>query len=356
MSAPTAPPADLAALTALVVAQEATRTAAEAQATALAAAAAGAFAQWYDTGAITDWSGRLAGQIESLLRITARSTDAYLARLIGMLTGKTSRPLGAIDVTQLRNGVTHAGALARAADVFRYQQARQDAAARALLTAPTPRVPDLQAPLSAAVDRVRQVTQTDVQLATRAQTTRAFTAAGEQGLITGYRRIIHPELARTGTCGLCVAAADRLYKVGELLPLHDGCHCTVAPVTAASDPGMQLNQLDFKRLYKAAGGTGRAGLQRTRYTIVEHGELGPQLVAADAKPRTARQAQAATNKAKGPKTPQQRAAAIRAAHGRLAPALGRVDELARQDPGPWGEYRDGLAARVADLDQQATAA
>lgn len=121
--------------------------------------------------------------------------------------------------------------------------------------------------------------------------------------IIGYRRVIHPEMAKkTGTCGLCVAASNRVYHVKELMPIHDRCNCTVSPVTTAHDPGYDLNQDDLDKLYahaeetapeetiyntarsggavigtrKALGTSGKA-LKKTRYQIVHHSELGPVL-------------------------------------------------------------------------------
>lgn len=96
--------------------------------------------------------------------------------------------------------------------------------------------------------------------------------------IIGYRRVIHPELSRSGTCGMCIAASDRIYKVGELLPIHANCKCTIAAVTEDYDPADDLNAVDLNQLYKQAGGTSAAHLKRTRYKIDEHGELGPVLV------------------------------------------------------------------------------
>ncbi|OCB57647.1 hypothetical protein A5677_16920 [Mycobacterium malmoense] len=111
--------------------------------------------------------------------------------------------------------------------------------------------------------------------------------------VIGYRRVIHPELSKGGVCGLCVAAADRVYHVKELKAIHAHCKCTIAPVTTAHDPGFTLNQDDLDKLYahstevapmetvggrerKALGTSGKA-LKRTRYQIVHHDELGPVL-------------------------------------------------------------------------------
>lgn len=105
--------------------------------------------------------------------------------------------------------------------------------------------------------------------------------------IIGYRRVIHPELSETGTCGMCIAAADRIYHIKELMPLHFRCKCTVAAITADHDPGDDANSIDLKTLYEHAGGKTVSHLKRTRYDVDEHGELGPVLVPkAKYKPQT----------------------------------------------------------------------
>ncbi len=134
-----------------------------------------------------------------------------------------------------------------------------------------------------ALARAEHIARDDIRLATR-------TASAQHSLatpgVTGQRRVIHPELAKGGTCGLCIAASDRIYHPGKLLPIHDGCNCTVAEITAKADPGSSLNNLSLKDLYKEAGGTSAADLKRTRYQVNEHGELGPVLYPAKAKVRT----------------------------------------------------------------------
>lgn len=105
--------------------------------------------------------------------------------------------------------------------------------------------------------------------------------------VIGQRRVIHPELSKGGTCGLCIAASDQIYRPGTLLPIHDGCNCGVAEVTATVDPGSGLNDLSLKDLYKAAGSTAGADLKRTRYQVTEHGELGLVLSPKKTKPRDA---------------------------------------------------------------------
>ncbi|MFV8173787.1 hypothetical protein [Mycolicibacterium peregrinum] len=105
--------------------------------------------------------------------------------------------------------------------------------------------------------------------------------------IIGYRRVIHPELSYGGTCGMCIAASDRIYYVAELLPIHAHCKCTIAAITEDYDPADDLNAVDLNQLYKDAGGTSVAHLKRTRYKVDQHGELGSVMVPKSKyKPRT----------------------------------------------------------------------
>lgn len=74
--------------------------------------------------------------------------------------------------------------------------------------------------------------------------------------ITGYRRIIHPEIAKSGSsCGLCIAASQNFYHTPDLAKIHNNCHCAVLPIVKSIDPGKLLNDKELSVLYKIAGGT-----------------------------------------------------------------------------------------------------
>ncbi|MGW4240918.1 hypothetical protein [Nocardia sp. NPDC004722] len=133
--------------------------------------------------------------------------------------------------------------------------------------------------LDAAANRVKMELATNVALAEREAEMQVIGQAGIVDLdVIGYRRVIRPERSRTGVCGLCVAASDRIYKTDELKPMHTGCNCTVMPVKEGADPGLRLNREDLTRLYDDAGGTGAKLLHRTKYGVDEHGELQALLV------------------------------------------------------------------------------
>lgn len=247
---------------------------AERQILALVLASVRSFTGWYDTSAITDWTRRLVSLVEPVQRVLARSTDSYLARSTTLLTGRSVRPVGAVDVSALRTGVTHEGAYGRVADTYRYQAAKIKQLEQTALVSPE----------QAAVNRARTVAQTDVRQASQHQSQKFMERTPK---ITGYRRVIHPEVSAGGTCGLCIAASDRLYKPQELMPIHDKCNCLPLPVYDDNDPGSALNAGDLSRLYDDAGKSYGQDLKRTRYKITEHGELGPLLNPKAADVRTA---------------------------------------------------------------------
>lgn len=300
-----------------------------------------------------DWwdSGKVDKAIRSALRVVqptqtqmARITDAYLTRAGSLMTGRRVAPAGAVDVTRLRRDMP--AQVARDLADGRVQPAflllgehqpdqrrvvasdRIDASIQLAVPdpgeTPTQRIRRQRAAQNAvkaqAIDpgepygrvadafrfqvvaegvsednakrkalvRIAAVAETDVTLAVREQVRKSI---GKIPGITGYRRILHPELSETGPCGLCVVAADRIYHIEDLQPIHDRCKCEVLPVIGAFDPGLSLNADELDAIYDAAGGTGgdvikggrrhSGALKRVRVALAEHGELGPVLVDAD---------------------------------------------------------------------------
>lgn len=336
---------------ALVVAQDAAREALTAQLVALATTAARAFTGWYDTAAITAWAADLARSVEVMQLSLARQTDAYLARVSSVLTGRHVRPVGAVDVSSLRREVTHPGAYGRVADVYRWQQSQWDQFAKRIAEQPTDaplEPPTIATPVEAAASRAEQVAEMDTQLVTSRQSQKFYE---QQQQVTGYRRVIHPEMSKSGACGLCIAASDRLYGPAELLPIHGHCACTTLPVYRHADPGSTLNAEDLTRFYGEAGSTNRRDLKTTRYQVDEHGELGPVLIPEGAKQRPHRKDRPAPRA----KTLEERRAQVVRILSEQEGALPRVRRLAGSNPAVWGDYAGELEARVDDLRRQLAA-
>ncbi len=327
MTAPTttAPPeqrltaGQIAAIIALIEAQSRLREQLTSTAVAAALAPFTAFTGWYSTAQIRKAVTEVLRVVQPTQRNAARLTDAYLARVATVMTGRTVRPSGNVDITRLRRaipdrvrrklddgdiepayielGTTRGGPgpninapwtpqvhgtrtvddppddrewanpgdpYGRVADMYRYDtevrgQTETQARERALV-------------------RLQIAARNDVTLAVREQYRRSI---GFLPGVTGYRRVLRPELSESGPCGLCVVAADRVYRVQDLLPLHARCVCEVLPVIGDQDPGFSLNSDDLRQVYRAAGGTSRAALREVRVALAEHGELGPVLVDAD---------------------------------------------------------------------------
>jgi hypothetical protein len=130
-----------------------------------------------------------------------------------------------------------------------------------------------------ATERLEKIALTDLQLARNVAAQQVMSSLPDDtpiGPVRGYRRVIHPELGNV--CGLCIAAADRVYSKRELLPLHPACKCTVIPWIGEQDPGGQLNADDLTLIYASAGGTTDSrALSKTRFEFQQHGELGTVL-------------------------------------------------------------------------------
>ena len=125
--------------------------------------------------------------------------------------------------------------------------------------------------LDAARERGETVADTDAVRAGDMANRESYRKAG----VKLYRRVIHPELSHTGTCGLCVVASDRTYHISDLNPMHDHCHCTVMPILNGNDPGLSLNRNDLDAIYSRAGGNKAWQLSKVNVTVDEHGEIGP---------------------------------------------------------------------------------
>jgi len=191
----------------------------------------------------------------------AQLTDAYLARVTSFVVGKQT--VGGLVPTvmgkTLRHGVKdHEQVYARVAAEYRFQRSLGLSDGDAL---------------GLAFTRAQSMVSTDLGLAFQHQTQRFM----EKNRINYYRRVIRPEMSKSGTCALCAAASDRIYRKQNLLPIHAHCKCAVICVTAKSDPGSQLNDDTLQQLYNQAGSTYGVDLKKVRVHVFDHPELGPQL-------------------------------------------------------------------------------
>lgn len=130
-------------------------------------------------------------------------------------------------------------------------------------------------------DRIRQLVETDIQLA-HTHTSRHIFSSNKD--VVGFRRV--PQ--GTFTCALCLLASTQRYNKLDLMPIHPGCDCRVAPIVAGEKSGRLLDPELLERIHEAVeerypGYSDRSARAIDYRKILlgeeEHGEYGPTLVA-----------------------------------------------------------------------------
>jgi hypothetical protein len=138
--------------------------------------------------------------------------------------------------------------------------------------------------------RLANIAATDVQLA---KTHAAQDVLLDMDEVDGYRRVLNG----TKNCGLCIVAATQRYHRGDLLPIHPGCDCTVAPLKPGEalgrivDPdmldavhaaiaekfGKKAADAGARQIGNLIGPNGKPLLYRDVIISHDHGEIGPVL-------------------------------------------------------------------------------
>lgn len=221
------------------------------------------FTHWYDAAAVAALAAEMADHSQAAQDIAAGLSGQYVANVAAVASGVLSTMPARSDTITIRGGAPLSLVHTRPANTYR----------RAIAFGATPRT----AREKAAV-RASDLMRSDVVLVQRQAAQRTLERLG----ITEYRRILHPEESQSGSCGLCIVAADRKYKTRELMPIHPpSCNCGVMPVVGSWDPGINLNRAQLDKLYSHGGGSAAKDLFKTRYKVAEHGEYGPTLVRAE---------------------------------------------------------------------------
>lgn len=129
-------------------------------------------------------------------------------------------------------------------------------------------------------NRLRQLIETDIQLS---HTNTSRNVLGKRNDVLGFRRV------PTGafTCALCLIASTQRYNKLDLMPIHPGCDCRVAPIIDSETPGRVLDPVLLEDIHRAVeeqfGFSPRDAREIDFRKIVitrEHGEYGPLLAKA----------------------------------------------------------------------------
>lgn len=128
-------------------------------------------------------------------------------------------------------------------------------------------------------DRLRQLVETDIQLSHTHAARAVFSSRSD---VKGFRRV------PTGsyTCALCMIASTQRYKSFDLMPIHPGCDCKVAPIVS-EDTIERVDKETLERIHKSIetqfGMSARdaRSIDYRKILLVEnHGEYGPTLTVA----------------------------------------------------------------------------
>jgi hypothetical protein len=183
-------------------------------------------------------------------KMTARIVDVHVSQLLSEMTGDTISAVGlnGADLENLRGvpaGEVYRRPFVELWSALKEGQLFADA-------------------IEVGRSRLNEIADDDMSLAYRHANKLTLE---RQPRVTGYRRIVRPELSKGGTCPLCHLAAENRYRKSDLLPIHTHCRCAVMPIVGEADPGSRLNADDLGQLEKPT----------ETPVIRHHGELGPIL-------------------------------------------------------------------------------
>lgn len=128
--------------------------------------------------------------------------------------------------------------------------------------------------------RLRQLVETDIQLA---HTNTSRTLLQQRSDVVGFRRVPTGDF----TCALCLIASTQRYRKYDLMPIHPGCDCRVAPIISTEPVGQILDPELLEQIHDAvenmfgsADRSGRLNDYRKLLVVHNHGEYGPTLAKA----------------------------------------------------------------------------
>lgn len=214
------------------------------------------FDGWYRPSLVQDVSEQAAAVVSAGQAGTAGLADSYLAASTTLVRGAATAPAGVSPAMRepLRHGVTGPEVQARVAQEFRWQIFRGL---------------DPDSALGVAMNRARESASQDLNLAFQRQVA-DFTRKRQ---VQRFRRVTRGEKA----CGLCVAASNRVYTRGDLMPMHSRCRCSVIEVGSVLGGGRIVSDEEYLALAGASRSLSSSDLKDVRYVVDEHGELGPVL-------------------------------------------------------------------------------
>lgn len=225
---------------------------------------------WRDDD-IARFVAEVAPRVEAGKLTVAQATDAYIAAMID------AEPVGVVDLSQSRGGVPASTVYRRPAVDMRSALANGAS---------------FQDALEKGAKRLDDLVRTDLQLAHTHQARASMTggailpgskrrrARRPRGAVEAFRRVP----SGSENCALCLIASTQRYWVGDLMPIHPGCDCGVAPLGVGEhlsqviDPELLEATHDQVELFAGMSDRGGRDVDYRRLIVASnHGEYGPTL-------------------------------------------------------------------------------
>lgn len=231
------------------------------------------FVIWFDMesyrgGDLDGWLEQVLPLVQAGQETSANATAAYLdaqLQLLGLDSDLTFDP-SLVTGGAIRGGVPPSEVYSRPMKVV------WDALSRGL---------PLDDAIENGADRLRQLIETDIQLV---HTHTARDIISREPRLQGFRRVP----TGTFTCALCLVASTQRYRSFDLMPIHPGCDCRVAPVTSMEDIPQVIDGELLENVHKAIekqfGVSARDAREidyRKILLVRDHGEYGPTLTVAE---------------------------------------------------------------------------
>lgn len=232
------------------------------------------FAIWYGMpdyrdANIDDWMGVALPLIEAGTETSVVATTTYLQLQLELLgidaTGLEIPEIESVTGEAIRNGVPPEVVYSRPF--------------KEVWTALSKGYP-LDTAIDMGANRLRQLVETDIQLS---HTHTSRTLLSQRNDVVGFRRVP----TGTYTCALCLIASTQRYHKYDLMPIHPGCDCRVAPIVSSEPVSQVLDPERLEAIHKAIedqfGYSPRDAREidfRKIMVVENHGEYGPTLAVA----------------------------------------------------------------------------
>lgn len=229
-----------------------------------------AWALWFDLDSYRDdsvepWLDLILPLVEAARETSSAATTTYMQIQLEMLGASDEEEEIPLEDLIIRNGVPPEEVYSRPfKDVWTGLSKGKS----------------LEDSVSDGANRLRQLVETDIQLSHTHSSRRIISTRKD---VVGFRRV------PTGaySCALCLVASTQRYRKYNLMPIHPGCDCRVAPIVSEESVPQVVDRERLEQIHQAIErqfGMSARDARSIDYRKIlleeNHGEYGPVLTVA----------------------------------------------------------------------------